>query len=137
MSELLATNDPIEQLMGKSVEKMVAAELVTYMKTYLNERYEIDLPVEGIVERKTLESFQRRYGQAKAGRIVQWVMLRRGGRKDGAYITPSAFCLAMKWWTDQVYLEIQQEQQREENRLPGQEEMDRRFFDMRRLKDML
>lgn len=119
--------DPIEKLMDKSVEVMTASDLVTYMKTYLEARYSIELAVDGIVERKTLESFQKRYGKAKAGRIVQHVLFHHGGRKDGKYVTPTLFNMKMKWWTDEMDFEMQKARQKAEGRVADQARVESGF----------
>lgn len=104
--------DPIERQMGKDVEEMTSADLVTYMRTYLK-AVGVDLPISGPQERATIESFRKRYPKGRAGRIIQHAMLRRGGRKDGKWITPAFFSKAMKWWTDDLWLEAQEEDERE------------------------
>lgn len=119
--------DPIETRMGLSVEAMTASDLVVYIKTYLEARYDIVMAVDGIVERKTLQSFQKRYGKAKAGRIIQHVLFVHGGRKDGKYITPTLFNMKMKWWTDEMDFEMQKAIQKAENRVADQARVESGF----------
>lgn len=104
--------DPIERRLGKSVKVMTASELLTYIKEYFN-AYGVVLVVDDTVDRVKLERFVVRYPRGRAGQIVQWVMLRRRGRKDGRFITPSIFSEPMKWWTDEVWMEIQADEERE------------------------
>ena len=125
--------DPIERILGQSVTTMDASSLVSYIKTYLTERYDIELPVDGIIERKTIESFQKRYGKDKAGRIVQHVMLHHQGRKDGRYVTTSVFSTKMKWWCDLMYMELQAKQMRSSNTMAGTAEAESGFFDLKQL----
>lgn len=123
--------DPIERQFGKSVMVMTASELLSYIKEYFN-AYGVDLVVDDMVDRKTLEAFQLRYTRGRAGQIVQWVMLRRRGRKDGRFITPSIFSKPMKWWTDEVWMEIQADRECE-RRTAASEVV---FADMRSLIDL-
>lgn len=104
--------DPVERYMDCRVEDMTASELAAYMKLCLSTLYNLDLPHDGIVERKTFEAFMRRYPSGKGGRIVQWVMMHHKGRKDGEYVTSATFSHAMKWWTDKMYMEMQDADQR-------------------------
>ena len=98
--------DPIEKMMDKYVEDMDASDLVVYMKTYL-EVYGIHLQVDGLIERKILESFLKRY-PGNGGRIMKYVMLVLKGKKDGRYVTWTSFSKGMKWWTDQCLVDLQQ-----------------------------
>lgn len=122
--------DPIEKLMDCRVADMTGSELATYIKTYLSARWDIEMPMDGLVERKTMEAFKRRYPGDRAGRIVQWVMLHHHGRKDGRYITTSVFSQKMKWWCDMMYLELQAHEQREAATQVGTEKLTEKFFDM-------
>lgn len=122
--------DPIEKKVGKSVEEMTPAELVSYIVTYFKERYGIELTPDWIIDRKILESFQKRYGKEKAGRIVQWVMIRKEGKKDGKYITFTIFSKGMKWWTDIQDLEVQDHRKNSAARKQAQEVADAGFFSL-------
>ena len=122
--------DPIERRMDCRVENMTAAELATYIKTYLYEVHDIDLPMDGIVERKTLEAFQRRYPDGKAGQIVQWVMLHHKGRRNGEFVSTAVFSKGMKWWTDKMYMEMQQHSQRRRRHEADEETLKGQFFDL-------
>lgn len=120
--------DPIERQMGKNVEEMTSSDLVTYIRTYLK-AVGVDLPISGPQERATIESFKRRYPDGRAGRIIQHAMLRRGGRKDGKWITPAFFSKAMKWWTDDLWLEAQDEDERERQWSAEAEQVDSGWLD--------
>lgn len=98
--------DPIEELMGKDVEEMTGGELAVYIREYLKVMG-VDMPLDSIVDRKTMEAFKRRYPGDRAGRIVQHAMLVMGGRKDGEWIRTAMFSQKMKWWTDKIWAEVQ------------------------------
>lgn len=121
--------DPIEKYMDTRVEDMTPSEMATYMKLYLSNRYNIDLPLDGIKERKTFEAFKKRYPNGVAGRILQWVMMHHGGRKDGQYITSSVFSAAMSWWTDKMYLELQTHEQTQTRCAAAEEPLRGAFLD--------
>lgn len=121
--------DPIEKFMGLQVEEMTPAELAAYVKTYLLHRYDIELPMDGVIERKTFEAFKRRYPDGKAGRIVQWVMMHHHGRRDGEYVSSSLFSAKMKWWTDKMFMELQHEQHRVERTEVGGDKLRAAFSD--------
>lgn len=115
--------DPIEDLMGKDVEDMTGGELAVYIREYLK-IVGIDMPMDGIVERKTMESFKRRYPGDRAGRIVQYAMLSGGGRKDGEWIRTAMFSQRMKWWTDKLWGEVQEESLRQQSWQENREEVE-------------
>jgi hypothetical protein len=122
--------DPIEKKIGKPVEEMTPGELVSYVVSYFKARYDIELTPDWIIDRKILESFQKRYGKEKAGRIVQWVMIRKEGKKDGRYITFTIFSKGMKWWTDIQDLEVQDDRKNRETRKAAQKVADAGFFSL-------
>ena len=122
--------DPIEKEIGKPVEEMTPAELVSYIVTYFKARYGIELTPDWLIDRKILESFQKRYGKEKAGRIVQWVMIRKGGKKDGKYITFTIFSKGMKWWTDIQDLEVQEDIRNRQKKAETDQVTDEGFFSL-------
>ncbi len=104
--------DSVEEMLGKSVETMTDTELVTYIKTSMKQQSNLDLPVQGMRERSIMAGLKRTYG-TDAGKIVKWVFQHHHGRKDGKPITYSIFSKNMKWWTDMMYLELQEAAQHE------------------------
>ena len=121
--------DPIEKYMDTRVEDMTPSEMATYMKLYLSNRYNIELPMDGIKERKTFEAFKKRYPNGVAGRILQWVMMHHNGRKDGEYITSAAFSAAMSWWTAKMFMELQAHEQRQNRCAAEGEALSAAFLD--------
>ena len=104
--------DPIERDMGTAVEDMMASELVTYMRKY-HAAFGVDMPVHEHASRKTMQAFKDRYPNGKAGKIVQYAMLVLGGMKDGERITTSQFAKSMTWWTDKLWLAVQEREKDE------------------------
>lgn len=119
--------DPLEKHLDCRVEDMTGSEMAAYLKLYLSTRYHLDLPHDGIKERKTMDAFIRRYPNGKAGRILQWVVMHHQGRKDGQYVTTAQFSRAMGWWTDLMYLELQAAEQRSEGTQVGSEALKSMF----------
>jgi len=104
--------DSIEEMLGKSVEDLTDTELVVYVKTSMKEINGLDLPVQGMRERSIMAGLKRTYGP-DAGKIVKWAFQHHQGRRDGKPITYSTFSKNMKWWTDILYLELQEAAQRQ------------------------
>lgn len=126
--------DPLERHLEKPVTEMTATELVVYMRIYMREYHGIDMPTDDLVDRKTIEAFQRRYGREVAGRIVQWVMLHHKGRKDGRLVTTSVFSARMKWWTDMMYLELQDDDRKRATASVDDVQAEEGFTDLRSLR---
>lgn len=108
--------DAVETMMGKSVEFMNANELVTYIKTWIKAVYELDLPASAHREKAIFSSLKRTYGDRAAGRIVKWPFWKYDGKRNGEYVTYGTFSKGMKWWTDIMYLEMQEHVRREVKR---------------------
>lgn len=104
--------DAVEQMLGKPVYELSDNELVTYVKTSLREVNGLELPVQGMRERSIMAGLKRTYGR-DAGKIVKWAFQHHQGRRDGKPITYSTFSKNMKWWTDILYLELQEHAQRQ------------------------
>lgn len=104
--------DSIEEMLGKSVEDLTDTELVVYVKTSMKEINGLDLPVQGQRERAIMAGLKRTYGR-DAGKIIKWVFQHHQGRRDGKPVTYSTFSKNMKWWTDILYLELQEAAQRQ------------------------
>ena len=121
--------DPIEKYMDVRVEDMTPAEMASYLKLYLSNRYGIDLPMDGIKERKTFEGFKKRYPNGLAGRILQWVMMHHHGKRDGEYVTSALFSAGFSWWTDKMAVEMQAHEQRETRCAASNEQLTSAFLD--------
>lgn len=104
--------DAVEQMLGKQVEDLTDTELVVYVKTSMKEINGLELPVQGQRERAIMAGLKRTYGR-DAGKIIKWVFQHHQGRRDGKPITYSMFSKNMKWWTDIMYLELQEAAQQQ------------------------
>lgn len=105
--------DAIERIIGKSVDSMNPAELVTYVKASMKAAHDLRLPVLGNSERAVMARLQRTYGQRDAGLIIKWTLWKYGGKPNGTHITYNSFSKARKWQTDQWHLELQEHSKRE------------------------
>ena len=104
--------DAVEQMLGKPVYELSDNELVVYVKTSMKQVNNLELPVQGMRERSIMAALKRTYGP-DAGKIVKWAFSRHQGRKEGKPVTYSTFSKNMKWWTDIMYLELQEAAQNE------------------------
>ena len=91
--------------MGLQVEDMTPDQLIEYIQTYYL-AYDTRLVAEGFRERAIFHGLQRRYGQADAGRIVQWAFLHHGGEYRDEPITFSKFTKGCAWFTDIMLAEL-------------------------------
>jgi hypothetical protein len=98
--------DPVEEYLGKRVEKMTPDELVTYVKTYLRASYDLVLPVDGKKERAVFQGLHRVYGRETAGRIVKWVFWKYEGRYQSRHVGFFDFTKGMRWFTDRMFSEM-------------------------------
>ena len=100
--------DPLEQDMNVRCEDMSPDQLVCYIKSY-QEAFGLNLKVEGQKERAVFRALQRLYGKADAGRIVKWAFYHHMGRFRDEPVGFFIFSKGNKWWTDKLYMEIQEE----------------------------
>lgn len=100
--------DPVEVEIGCRVQLMTADQLIAYIKMYMKAMHEIDLMVEGSGhrERSSFQRLKRVYGP-DAGLIVKWVLWNYDGVWKGEYLNFFSFSAGRKWWTDQMYSEMQ------------------------------
>jgi len=101
--------DAAEQIIGQRVEQVTPLGLVSYLKEAMHQVLDIDLRVDGAGhrERAVMTQLQKVYGQKGAGQILKWVIFRYEGRHDGKPIGFFSFQKERKWWTDQLYSEVQ------------------------------
>lgn len=107
--------DPLEEDMGVRCEDMTPDQLVSYIKSY-QAAFGLNLPVEGQKERGVFRGLQRVYGKTAAGRIVKWAFYHYRGQFRDEAIGFFQFSKGSKWWTDKLYVELQQELARENPR---------------------
>lgn len=92
--------------MGVRCADMTPDQLVAYIKSY-QEAFGLNLRVEGLKERAVFRGLQRVYGKANAGNIVKWAFYHHRGRFRDEPIGFFMFAKGNKWWTDKLYLEMQ------------------------------
>lgn len=102
-------NDPLEDDMGVRCQDMTPDQLVAYIKSY-QQAFGLNLRVEGLKERAVFRGLQRIYGKDNAGLIVKWAFYHHKGRFRDEPIGFFMFSKGNKWWTDKLYLEMQEEQ---------------------------
>lgn len=98
--------------MGVRCEDMTADQLVAYIKSYQS-AFGLNLRVEGLKERAVFKGLQRVYGKANAGNIVKWAFYHHKGRFRDEPVGFFMFSKGNKWWTDKLYLEMQESLARE------------------------
>ncbi len=103
--------DSSEHYVGQSITKMTAAQLVSYLMHAMEDQHGIDLRVEGAghKEKAVMAHLQKLYGADNAGLIVQYAVTDRDGLDEKQKrVTFFHFQKERKWWTDQLYTEMQQ-----------------------------
>lgn len=105
-------SDPLEDDMGVRCEDMTPDQLVAYIKSYQS-AFGLNLRVEGLKERAVFRGLQRVYGKANAGNIVKWAFYHHKGRFRDEPVGFFMFSKGNKWWTDKLYLEMQESLARE------------------------
>lgn len=99
-------NDPLEDDMGVRCQDMNPDQLVAYIKAY-QEAFGLNLRVDGLKERAVFKALQRVYGKDNAGLIVKWAFYQHRGRFRDEPIGFFHFAKGNKWFTDRLYLEMQ------------------------------
>lgn len=105
-------SDPLEDDMGVRCADMTPDQLVAYIKSYQS-AFGLNLRVEGLKERAVFRGLQRVYGKANAGNIVKWAFYHHKGRFRDEPVGFFMFSKGNKWWTDKLYLEMQESLARE------------------------
>ena len=100
-------SDPLEEDMGVRCEDMTPDQLVAYIKSY-QAAFGLNLRVDGLKERAVFRGLQKLYGKANAGNIVKWAFYHHKGRFRDEPVGFFMFSKGNKWWTDKLYLEMQE-----------------------------
>ena len=108
--------DPLEEDMGLMCQDMTPDQLVAYIKSY-QEAFGINLRVDGVKERSVFRGLQNLYGKANAGNIVKWAFYHYKGRFQDEPIGFFRFSKGNKWFTDKLYVEMQEELARDRQRI--------------------
>lgn len=110
--------DPIEEMIGKSLEQMAPAQLARYITYYQREANGIQL-VDPPTVRETaiFKSLQNEYGKERTAALIRHVFLEEGGRMEvrkgeKEFISHRHFTTAMRWWTEKLDVAVQAKVQR-------------------------
>lgn len=104
--------DPIEEMIGKSLERMRPGELARYITIYQREANGIQLvdPPRHI-EVSTLKNFQKHYGPDRAAAIVRFLFLQEGGKYEvwgeRQFIEHHHFTSGMRRWSNKIDIALQ------------------------------
>lgn len=114
---MFSDKDALEKYFNKTVTEMTADDLISYIRKYMQVVYEIELAIDPSVprERSVFKALKKTYGD-DAGLIVKWVFWKYKGVYEGRQINYFSFQKSQKWWTDQMYTELQLQLNREKKK---------------------
>jgi len=97
------------------LSKANARELLLYFCSRFKETQGYDYNVEWVKETSILKSFKERYGD-NAGLMIELLFDKHKGKINDKVFTITAFSQGSKWMQDILYVELQQDKIKEENR---------------------
>jgi len=92
-----------------------ARDLLLYFCSRFKETQGYEYNVEWVKETSILKSFRERYG-ADAGYMIKLLFDKHKGKINDQVMTLTAFSKGSKWIQDTLYIELQQDKIKEENR---------------------
>ena len=98
-----------------SLDAPTAKELLLYFANRYKEAHGFEYVVEWVKEVTIFKSFIERYG-ADAGPMVQLLFDKHAGKLDNMVLTVTAFTKGSKWIQDKLYIELQQNRIKQENK---------------------
>lgn len=107
------TLDPIEEMIGKPLEKMAPGQLARYVTYYQREANSISLTDPPTVrETSIFKALQSEYGKDRTAALFRHIFLKEGGRMEitkgqREYVAHRHFTTAMRWWTEKIDVELQ------------------------------
>ena len=113
--------DPIEEMIGKPLEKMAPGQLARYVTYYQREANGIELTDPPTVrETSIFKSLQKEYGKDRTAALFRHIFLKEGGRMEVTrgqqeYIAHRHFSTVMRWWTEKIDVSLQATQTRKES----------------------
>jgi len=114
--EEVAQPESIQNLVTEvSLDAPTAKELLLYFANRYKEVHGFEYIVEWVKEVTIFKSFIERYG-ADAGPMVQLLFDKHGGKLDNMVLTVTAFTKGSKWIQDKLYIELQQNRIKQENK---------------------
>lgn len=109
--------DNIQQLVTEvSLAAPTAKELLLYFANRYKEAHGFEYIVEWVKEIAIFKSFIERYG-ADAGPMIELLFDKHAGKLDNMVLTVTAFTKGSKWIQDKLYIELQQNRIKKENRV--------------------
>ena len=125
-------DDVIEVQVATSKEELVAEidlssasprDLLLYFSNRYKETHGFEYVVEWVKEVAILKSFKDRYG-VDAGPMIAHLFDKHKGSINGQVMTITAFSKGSKWIQDTLYIELQQNKIKEENKPSSEGLMD-------------
>jgi len=92
-----------------------ARQLLLYFCSRFKEAHGYEYNVDWVKESSILKSFRERYG-VDAGPMIKVLFDKRKGKVNDQVMTITAFSKGSKWIQDTLYIELQQDKIKEENR---------------------
>lgn len=105
--------DPIEEMIGKPLERMAPGQLARYVTYYQREANGIQLVDPPTVrETSVFKSLQNEYGKERTAALIRHIFLNQGGRMEvrkgeKEYVSHRHFTTAMRWWTERIDVSLQ------------------------------
>jgi len=129
-------DDVVEVEQAANIKQMVneiqldaptARDLLIYFANRYKEAHGFEYVVEWVKEIAIFKSFIERYG-ADAGPMVQLLFDKHAGKLDNIVLTATAFTKGSKWIQDKLYIELQQDKKKQENKSSSEGLMDTNEF---------
>ena len=105
-------NDLVKEV---SLKDPTAKELLMYFANRYKEVHGFEYIVEWVKEVTIFKSFIERYG-VDAGPMVELLFDKHAGKLDNMVLTVTAFTKGSKWIQDKLYIELQQNRIKQENK---------------------
>lgn len=102
---------------------ITARDLLIYFVDRYKETHGFNYVVEWVKEIAIFKSFIERYG-SDAGPMVQLLFDKHNGKMNDIVLTATAFTKGSKWMQDKLYIELQQEKKKKENKACSEGLMD-------------
>jgi hypothetical protein len=102
-------------------------ELLLYFANRYKEVHGFEYVIEWVKEIAIFKSFKERY-QKDSGPMIELLFEKHGGKINDMVMTATAFSKGSKWIQDTLYIELQQQRQKEENKTSTEGLMDTSEF---------
>jgi len=117
-------DEVVEVKVIESKEELVASidlvnasprDLLLYFSDRFKEKHGYTYNIEWVKETSIFKSFKERYG-VDAGPMIALLFDKHGGKLNDLVMTATAFSKGSKWIQDTLYIELQQQKLKEQNR---------------------